>query len=330
MAERREKSGKEVVIYQAKSGKIEFRGDFKRDTIWGSLNQIADLFGRDKSVISRHIKNIYKTGELTRNATVAKIATVQKEGNRRVTREIENYNLDIILSVGYRVDSKQATQFRIWATRTLKQHLLDGYTINKKRIAQNYENFLSAVAGVKALLPAGETVNTEDVLELINAFAGVWLSLDAYDTETLPKEGATKKDITITAEELRDVLQNLKQDLLDKEQASEHFGRERQKGNLDGIVGNVFQSFCDTDMYPSVEEKAAHLLYFMIKNHPFTDGNKRCGALAFVWFLRKAGLLRAGITPEALTTLTLLTAGSDPKDKNKVIGLVLQLLNQSY
>ena len=200
MAERREKSDKEVVIYQAKSGKIEFRGDFDHDTIWGSLNQIADLFGRDKSVISRHIKNIYKTGELTRNATVAKIATVQKEGNRRVTREIENYNLDIILSVGYRVDSKQATQFRIWATKTLKQHLLDGYTINKKRIAQNYENFLSAVAGVKALLPAGETVNTEDVLELINAFAGVWLSLDAYDTETLPKEGATKKDITITAE----------------------------------------------------------------------------------------------------------------------------------
>ena len=203
MAERREKSDKEVVIYQAKSGKIEFRGDFNRDTIWGSLNQIAELFGRDKSVISRHIKNIYKTGELTRNATVAKIATVQKEGNRRVTREIENYNLDIILSVGYRVDSKQATQFRIWATRTLKQHLLDGYTINKKRIAQSYENFLSAVAGVKALLPAGETVNTEDVLELINAFAGVWLSLDAYDTENLPKEGATKKDIKITAEESR-------------------------------------------------------------------------------------------------------------------------------
>ncbi len=324
MVESREKSGKEVVIYQAKSGKIEFRGDFDHDTIWGSLNQIADLFGRDKSVISRHIKNIYDSGELHPDSVVAKIATTAADGK---TYQVNHYNLDMILSVGYRVDSKQATQFRIWATSTLKQHLLDGYTINKKRITRNYEKFLNAVAGVKALLPAGETVNTEDVLELINAFAGVWFSLDAYDTENFPKEGSTKKHVTITAEELKCVLQDLRQDLMIKQQASEHFGREQSKGSIEGIVGNVFQSFGGADMYPSVEEKAAHLLYFMVKNHPFTDGNKRCGAFAFVWFLRKTGILRASLTPEALTTLTLLTAGSEPKDKNKVIGLVLQLLN---
>jgi len=156
------KTIKNIAIYQAKSGAIEFRGDFEQETIWGNLNQITDLFGRDKSVISRHIKNIYKTGELNEKATVAKIATVQKEGNREVMREIEYFNLDVLLSVGYRVDSKQATQFRIWATKTLKQHLLQGYTINKKRIGENYEKFMQAVADVKALLPAGNKIKTEN------------------------------------------------------------------------------------------------------------------------------------------------------------------------
>ena len=130
-----------MLIYQSKSGKIEFRGDFKKDTVWGNLNQVAELFGRDKSVISRHIKNIFSSNELKPVSTVAKIATVQKEGKREIIREIEYFNLDVILSVGYRVDSKQATQFRIWATKTLKQHLLEGYTINKKQLAKNYQKF---------------------------------------------------------------------------------------------------------------------------------------------------------------------------------------------
>ena len=147
----RNKSIKKIAIYQTKSGAIVFRDDSKRETIWGDLNQIADLFGRDKSVISRHINNIYKSRELEEAATVAKIATVQKEGGREVTREIEHFNLDMILSVGYRVDSKQATQFRIWATKTLKQHIVQGYTINKKRVGENYEKFMQAVADVKAL-----------------------------------------------------------------------------------------------------------------------------------------------------------------------------------
>lgn len=221
-----------VVIYQAKNGQIEFRGDFKRDTVWGSLNQISELFGRDKSVISRHIKNIFKSQELEPNSVVAKIATTASDGK---TYQVDYYNLDVILSVGYRVDSKQATLFRIWATKTLRQHLLEGYTINKKRIALNYERFLRA-------------------------------------------------------------------------------------------VGNVFQSFGKQDVYPTVEEKASHLLYFMVKNHPFVDGNKRSGAFAFVWLLRKAGLLRANLTPEALTALTLLVAESPAKEKEKIIGLILLLL----
>lgn len=313
-----------TAIYQAESGAIAFRGDFERETIWGSLNQIAELFGRDKSVISRHINNVFNSKELEPEAVVAKIATTASDGK---TYQVDYYNLDMILSVGYRVNSKQATQFRIWATKTLKQHLLDGYTINRKRISRNYDKFTRAVADVKALLPAGNKIKPKDVLELINAFAGTWFSLDAYDRNSLPQKGASKKQAAFTAEELSAALHELKKDLIGKKEATDIFGQERRKDGVAGIVGSIFQSVFGEDAYPSAEEKAAHLLYFMVKNHPFTDGNKRSGAFAFVWFLRKSGLLRASMTPEALTALTLLLAESDPKEKDKMIGLVLLLIS---
>ena len=322
------KEKKEVIIYQSKEGKIEFKGDLEKDTVWGSLNQIADLFERDKSVISRHIKNIYKTKELKKESTVAKIATVQTEGNRKTKREIEYYNLDVILSVGYRVDSKKATQFRIWATKTLKQHLLKGYTINKKQINKNYQSFMGAISNVRVLLPEKQKVRNEEVLGLVSAFASTWLSLDAYDKEKFPKRTYSKKRVGVTAEELQDVLQNLKDELKKKKQASELFGQERSKEAIKGVVGSVFQSFGGKDVYPSIEEKSAHLLYFIIKNHPFVDGNKRSAAFSFVWLLRKAGILRAAFTPEALTALTILIAESNPRDKDKMIKLVLLLLGK--
>ena len=250
------------------------------------------------------------------------------EGTRKVSRRIEYYNLDVILSVGYRVNSKQATQFRIWATRTLRQHLLEGYTINKKRIALNYERFLRAVGDLKTLLPEDNKIQTQDVLELVEAFAGTWFSLEAYDTQNFPKSGATKKAATFTADELTQALHEFKQELLVRKQATDLFGREKGKDAVHGIVGNVFQSFGKQDVYPTVEEKASHLLYFMVKNHPFVDGNKRSGAFAFIWFLRKAGLLRASLTPEALTALTLLVAESHAKEKEKIIGLILLLLQR--
>jgi prophage maintenance system killer protein len=322
------KALQEIVIYQGRGGKIEFRGDVQSDTVWGSLNQIAELFGRDKSVVSRHIKNIFKSSELSKAATVAKIATVQSEGTREIIREIEYYNLDMILSVGYRIDSKEATQFRIWATKTLKRHLLDGFTINKDRLTANYEKFMQAVTEIKSLLPSDNQVKAEDVLELVNTFASTWFSLDAYDKESFPQTGATKRQVAFAAKDLVAALDELKQELLTKKQTTELFGRERNKDAVDGIVGNIFQSFGKQDLYPTVEEKAAHLFYFIVKNHPFVDGNKRSGAFAFIWFLRKAKLLRASLTPEALTALTLLLAESNPRDKDKVIGLVLLLLRR--
>jgi len=320
---------KEIIIYQTKQGEIEFKGDIQKETLWANLQQIADLFETNKSGISRHINNIYKSKELERESTVAKIATVQTEGKRTVEREIEYYNLDLILSVGYRVNSKVATKFRQWATKTLRQHIIKGYTINRKQIAKNYKEFLQVVESVKKLLPQGDQVKAQDALELIKLFAQTWLSLDAYDKSNLPKIGVSKKQVLITAEELTEALKQLKADLLKKQEASELFGQERNKDAIAGIVGTVFQSVFGRDAYETLEEKAAHLLYFIVKNHPFVDGNKRSGAFAFVWFLNKAGLLRKEkISPEALTALTLLVAESKPQDKERVIGLILQLLKE--
>ena len=179
-----------TVIYQAKNGAIELRGDFDNDnTVLGSLNQMADLFGRDKSVISRHIKNIFKSGELNKRATVAKIATVQKEGKREIMREVEYYNLDMILSVGYRVDSKIAIEFRRWSTKILKQHITKGYTINRKIIGKNYDQFIKAVDDVKKLLPKGNIISRSDILELVKSFSNAWLSLESHDEDSFPKVG---------------------------------------------------------------------------------------------------------------------------------------------
>jgi hypothetical protein len=320
---------KEVIIYQTKSGSIEFKGDFTKETIWASLQQIADLFETDKSGISRHIRNIYQSGELFQKSTVAKIATVQTEGKRQIKREIEYYNLDLILSVGYRVNSKTATKFRQWATKTLREHVVNGYTINKKRLAKNYDKFMESVETVKRLLPRDEQVKAEDAIELVKMFASTWFSLEAYDKSSLPTFGLSKKQVLFTADELSDSLLKLKNNLLQKREASELFGQEIQGGSVSGIVGNVFQSAFGTDIYPTLEEKAAHLLYFIVKNHPFADGNKRSGAFAFVWFLNKAEILeKDSLTPPALTALTLLVAESDPKEKARMIALILQLLKR--
>ena len=233
------------------------------------------------------------------------------------------------MSVGYRTNSRKAIAFRKWATETLRHHLVEGFTVNKSRIAQNYDAFLQAVEDIKQLLPAGGEVDAGSVLELVQAFADTWFSLDAYDRDTLVSEGATQQEVSLTAEELQEVLREFRDALIVKGEATELFGRERDRGSFAGIVGNVFQSFGGEDVYPTVEEKAAHLLYFIVKNHPFTDGNKRSGAYAFVWFLARTDLLdRSHITPPALTALTLLIAESDPKHKDRMIGLVLQILRK--
>ena len=210
---------KEILIYQSKSGKIEFRGDLKKDTIWGTQKMIAKLFNVEVNTINYHIKEIFKTRELKKKSTIRKIRIVQKEGKREVSRETEFYNLDAIISVGYRVNSTQATRFRIWATKTLKQHLLEGYTINKKQLIKNYQKFQASLKDIKTLLPEDKSISAQEALELVSAFAGTWGSLEAYDKENFPKSGWTKKQVKWTAEDLKQALAKLKQDLLDKKQA---------------------------------------------------------------------------------------------------------------
>lgn len=318
-----------IVIYQVPSGGVEVRLDASKETIYLTQQQVGELFDVQKAAISKHAKNIFETGELNKKATVSILETVQTEGKRKITRKIEYYNLDLILSIGYRVNSRKATMFRQWATKTLRAHILEGYTLNRQRIAKNYDQFLKAIEQIKNILPKGAPIGQAEVLDLVKLFADTWLSLHAYDRAKMPKAGATKKQVRLTGEELAAALQKFKQEMITQKLATEIFAQENAVGNLAGIVGNVLQAFGRKDIYPTIEEKAAHLLYFMVKNHPFIDGNKRSGALAFVWFLKKYGLLNtAKLTPSALTALTLLIAESDPKDKDKMIGVVLMLLKK--
>lgn len=317
---------KNVVIYQAKSGAIELKGDFTRETVWATRMQMAEMFNVNPQAISKHVQNIYKEGELSEKATSSKMELVQNESGRIVKRQVDIYDLDILIAVGYRINSVVGTSFRQWATETLRSHIVDGYSINKSRVVKNYETFLKAVEDVKVLLPA-KSNETGSILELISLFADTWLSLDSYDKEVFDLKKPTKKKVSITAKDLQDALILLKTDLLIKNEASELFALEKQRDSLEGIIGNVFQSFGGKQVYESVEEKAAHLIYFIVKNHPFIDGNKRSGAYAFIWFLEKTKKLnKTKITPQALTAITLLTAESNPKDKDKIVKLIASLI----
>ena len=318
-----------VVIYQAKSGAIELRGDFTRETLWATQAQMAEMFGVNPQAVTKHIRNIYREKELSQVSTCSKMEQVRIEGGREVKRTLEIYNLDLLIAVGYRINSNVGTKFRQWATKTLRTHIVDGYTINRVRIGQNYDAFMKAVADVRALLPAGMQSDTESILELVRMFADTWMSLDAYDKEALDLKKPTKKKVALTGAKLAESVAVLKSELIKKGEATDLFATERNRNALEGIVGNVMQAFAGADVYPSVESKAAHLLYFIVKNHPFIDGNKRTSAYSFVWFLSRAKVLDTRrLTPEALTALTLLIAESNPRDKDKLIGLVMMLIRK--
>ncbi len=312
-----------LVIYQAKDGAIEFRGDFDKETIWVTQNDLVNLYGKDQSVISRHIKNIFKDREVDQKSNMQKMHIANSD------KPVRLYSLDIILAVGYRTNSAAAIEFRKWSSGILKQYIYKGYNINPKIISKNYNEFLGAIDKVKELLPGNQLISSADILELIKSFAGTWFSLESYDEQDFPGKGFSKKKIKIQAEELYEAIGKFKKQLIKKKQATDLFAQEKRNKNLEGIFGNVMQGAFGKEMYPTVEEKAAHLLYFIVKNHPFNDGNKRTGAFSFIWFLQKAGVsFRTKISPETLTALTLLIAESKPKDKDKMIGVVLLLLKR--
>ncbi len=316
---------KQTLVYQAKDGAIELKLDKKNETILANLNQIAELFGVQKAAISKHLSNIFKEGELENDSVVSILETTASDSK---TYKVSYYNLDAIISVGYRVNSKQATNFRIWATKTLKKYLTNGVAINKKLISQNHQKFLKAIEDIKTLSQDSKNLKAGDILDLIKSFSYTWFSLDSFDKGEFPKQG-TKKSISVSAKELEQDIAKLKAELIAKKEATAIFATEKNQGALEGILGNVFQSAFGEDVYPSLEEKAAHLLYFIVKNHPFNDGNKRSGAFAFIWFLRKSGLqFLDRISPETLASVTILIAESNPKEKDKMVGLVLMLLKR--
>lgn len=316
-------SNKGVVIYQAKSGAIELKGDFSHETLWATQAQIADVFNIERSVVTKHIGNILKSAEVKEKSNVQKMHIANSD------KPVAFYSLDIILAVGYRANSARAIEFRQWATKTLHAHIVDGYTINRTRVGKNYDAFMKAVADVRALLPAGMQTDTGSILELVRMFADTWMSLDAYDKESLDLKKPTKRKVALTGAKLTESVAVLKSELIKKGQATDLFATERTGGALEGIVGNVMQAFAGADVYPSVESKAAHLLYFIVKNHPFIDGNKRTGAYSFVWFLSRAKALDTRrLTPEALTALTLLIAESNPRDKDKLVALVMMIIGK--
>jgi prophage maintenance system killer protein len=321
-----------IVIYEGSDNTVEVRLDAQQQTVWLSLQQLSELFGRDKSVISRHLRNIFQDNELVHEATVAKNATVQKEGARQVQREIELYNLDVIISVGYRVNSSKATRFRQWATRVLGEHLTQGWTLNQHRFEANARELEAALALIRkaAKSPALDARTGRGLIDIVSRYAQTFVLLQRYDEGLLTDPQAQPGGILPTPEEARSALNGLKKELIGRREATDLFARDMGDG-LASLLGNLDQTVFGEPAYPSVETKAAHLLYFVIKNHPFSDGNKRSAAFLFVDFLhRNSRLISADgepiINDVGLAALTLLVAESDPANKETMIRLVMNML----
>jgi prophage maintenance system killer protein len=316
----------DIIIFEDDSHPVEVR--LESETVWLTQLQMSELFGKDLRTINEHIGNLYEEGELDRSGTIRKFRIVRKEGNRQVRRAIEHYNLDVIISVGYRVKSQRGVRFRQWATRILRDHLTQGYSLNEHRLAQ--QGLTELEQAVELL---GQTLTRQvlvsdvghEVVSLILGYARTWRLLQDYDEGALGlPPGARPARGVLAASEARRALDALARELRERGEASELFALDRNDG-LASILGNLEQSMFGDPLYKTREERAAHLLYFVIKNHPFADGNKRSGAFLFVLYLRQEGM-RLTLNEQGLTALTLLIAESDPKAKDLMVRLVMNLI----
>ncbi len=319
----------QLVIFETEDQQVQVR--LEGDTVWLSQAQMAELFGKDVRTVNEHIVNLYDEAELEQAATIRNFRMVRQEGKRQVQREIAHYNLDVIISVGYRVKSVQGTRFRQWATRVLREHLTQGYTLNQQRFERNAAELEAALALVKKAA-AGEALTTDQgrgLVDVIARYTHTFLWLQRYDEGLLVEPAGSPGGELPTHAEACTGIARLKADLMARGEATELFGRERGDA-FEALLGNLEQSVFGEPAYPTVETKAAHLLYFVIKNHPFSDGNKRTGAYLFVDFLARNGrLLRDGepvINDVGLAALALLVAESDPKAKDVMIRLIENML----
>ena len=317
-----------VVVYETPDGEMRVDVRLDRETVWLTQRQMAELFGRDRSVVTKHIRNIFKEGELEPEATCAKFAQVQSEGGRAVSRKVEHFNLDVIISVGYRVNSKRGVQFRQWATRTLRDHLVRGYTLHKQRLAERGLREARETLDLLAQTFRNQalTDNTgQAILELITGYADAWRLLLEYDEDRLATPPGSKPSVgVLDHDSATQAIGKFKQELMSRNEASPLFGNPRGDA-LEGILGSIEQTMFGESLYRSREEKAAHLLYFIVKDHPFTDGNKRIGSLLFLLYLKQEGVEHR-LNPQALTALTLLIAESAPAGKDLMTRLIINLL----
>lgn len=323
----------EVLVYQAENGDLSVDVRLENETVWLTQKQMAVLFGRHVMTVNSHIANAFSERELDPERTIRNFLIVQKEGKREVERDIEHYNLDMIISVGYRVKSIQGTQFRQWATKTLREYLIKGYAINERRLADS-RNDLEAALGLVHKASEGNQITTEQgrgLVDVITRYTRTYLLLQQYDEGTLADPTGQPASYILTPERARDEIARLKADLAKRGELTSLFGAERGDG-LDSLLGNLEQTVFGEPAYPTLEAKAAHLLYFIIKNHPLSDGNKRVGACLFLHFLDgNLALTRQDGAPKlndnGMAALALLIAESPPENKETVIRLIMNMLS---
>ena len=321
-----------IEIYSSQDGNIQLKVKLENDTVWLTQSQMAELFGVDRTSIVRHIRNIYKSEELDQNSTCAKNAQVRTEGHRSILREIPYYNLDMIISVGYRVNSKNATSFRRWATSVLKQYLIKGYAINQQIKLDRYNELKNVVRLMSRTVGLQEKVTSEEYGGLFNVISDYVYALDTldhYDYQSLSIQKTTKEEpFRATYENAMEAISALKE----KFGGSQWFANEKDD-SFKSSIGQIYQTFGGEDLYPSVEEKAAMLLYLVVKNHSFSDGNKRIAAMLFLWFLNNNHVLYAEdghkrIADNTLVALTLMIAESRTEEKDVMVKVVVNLINK--
>jgi len=321
-----------IILYQNPDGAASLEVRLDHETVWLTQKQMAELFGKNSDTIGLHIRNAYKEGELVESGTTEESSVVQSEGSRRIQRKIRFYNLDVIISVGYRVKSQQGTRFRQWATQVLRDHIVKGYTLNEQRLREESAKLQAMRQTVELLartLTNQELVSDtgRDVLRVITDYAYALTLLDRYDHGTLAIEGVTKQALhVIQYEEAIGIVTSMKGEF------DGLFGLEKDQG-FKSALGAIYQTFGGKELYPSVEEKGANLLYFVVKNHAFSDGNKRIAAALFIYFLGMNAILyrpdgSKRLADNALVALTLLIAESRPDEKETIVKVIVNLINQ--
>ncbi|MBQ6046762.1 MAG: virulence protein RhuM/Fic/DOC family protein [Bacteroidales bacterium] len=320
-----------IVIYQTDDGQTQIDVRLENETVWLTQSQMAELFQTDRTSIVRHINNIYKVEELERESTCAKIAQVQMEGKRTVKRNIPYFNLDMIISVGYRVNSKRGVKFRQWANQVLKQYLVKGYAVNERIRHEQIAELRQLVQVVGRTLQSQSRVSDDEnqaLFDIVVDYTYALDTLDKYDFQQLTVEKTTREDkFHATYENAMDAIKALR----DKFGGNGLFGNEKDD-SFKSSIGQIYQTFGGEELYPSVEEKAAMLLYLVTKNHSFSDGNKRIAATLFLWFLNGNGILyhqdgSKRIADSTLVALTLMIAESCPEDKDVMVKVIVNLIN---